>query len=220
MVVPVYRGAATLPDLLARLDCVLARELASFEVILVNDGSPDESWEAIRELAAAYPFARGIRLMRNYGQHNALLCGIREARYAIVVTMDDDLQHPPEEIPKLLAALGEGYDVVYGAPEKAAARADAEPRVSVTKMVLGRAMGASTARHVSAFRVFRTALREAFAQYRSPLVSIDVLLTWGTSRFGPSTCGTSPAPPAGRTTRSGSSVPRPEHDDGLHTSSR
>ena len=56
--------------------------------------------------------------MRNYGQHNALLCGIRAARYDVVVTMDDDLQHPPEEIPQLLAKLAEGYDVVYGAPRE------------------------------------------------------------------------------------------------------
>ena len=56
--------------------------------------------------------------MRNYGQHNALLCGIRAARYEIVVTMDDDLQHPPEELPKLLAELNRGFEVVYGAPEK------------------------------------------------------------------------------------------------------
>ena len=57
-------------------------------------------------------------MMRNYGQHNATLCGIREARYEVVVTMDQDLQHPPEEIPSLLAKLEEGYDVVYGSPRK------------------------------------------------------------------------------------------------------
>ena len=60
---------------------------------------------------------RGLNLMRNYGQHNALLCGIRAAKYEVVVTLDDDLQHPPEEIPRLLARLKEGFDVVYGAPK-------------------------------------------------------------------------------------------------------
>ena len=61
---------------------------------------------------------RGINLMRNYGQHNATLCGIRAAQFDVIITMDDDLQHPPEEIPHLLAKLAEGYDVVYGIPRQ------------------------------------------------------------------------------------------------------
>src|SRR5678816_854468 len=90
----------------------------SYEVILVNDGSRDKSWSIIRSLAPQYPFVRGINMMRNYGQHNALLCGIRQAKGEMIVTMDDDLQHPPEEIHKLLSKLDEGYDVVYGTPQQ------------------------------------------------------------------------------------------------------
>jgi glycosyltransferase involved in cell wall biosynthesis len=183
VVIPVYRGEATLAELLDRLVSVLEKEFATFEVVFVDDGSPDGSWERVREAAAKFPFVRGVRLMRNYGQHNALLCGIREARYPVIVTMDDDLQHPPEEIPKLLARLREGFDVVYGAPEKLRHGLLRNLASRATKVVLRSAMGAKTARHVSAFRAFRTQLREAFGQYGSPLVSIDVLLTWGTSRF-------------------------------------
>jgi undecaprenyl-phosphate 4-deoxy-4-formamido-L-arabinose transferase len=126
---------------------------------------------------------RGIDLMRNYGQHNALLCGIRAARHEVVVTMDDDLQHPPEELPKLLAQLDEGWDVVYGTPlaEQHGFLRDMASRI--TKLALQSAMGAETARHVSAFRVFRTQLRDAMSSYRSQHVSIDVLLTWGSTRF-------------------------------------
>src|ERR1700730_9375241 len=102
VVVPVYNGAATLPELVARLATVLAHCAPRSEIVLVNDGSRDASWQVILELAARDPRVRGIDLMRNYGQHNALLCGIRAAAGAVVVTMDDDLQHPPEEIPKLL----------------------------------------------------------------------------------------------------------------------
>jgi undecaprenyl-phosphate 4-deoxy-4-formamido-L-arabinose transferase len=121
--------------------------------------------------------------MRNFGQHNALLCGIRAARYDVIVTIDDDLQNPPEEIPKLLARLSEGVDVVYGRPatEQHGFLRDLASRV--TKMALQSAMGAETARNVSAFRAFRGHLREALSSYRGPFVSIDVLLTWGTSRF-------------------------------------
>ncbi len=104
-------------ELLRRLEQTLS-PIGAFELVLVNDGSRDNSWESIRELAAQRPWAQGINLMRNYGQHNALLCGIRSARGEIIVTIDDDLQNPPEEIPKLLAKLAEGYDVVYGTPEE------------------------------------------------------------------------------------------------------
>ena len=104
--------------LVERLQPVLSALAGPYELVLVNDGSPDRSWEIIEQLAAKHSWVRGIRLMRNYGQHNALLCGIRAARYEIIATMDDDLQHPPEELPKLLAELNRGFEVVYGAPEK------------------------------------------------------------------------------------------------------
>jgi len=121
--------------------------------------------------------------MRNYGQHNALLCGIRSARYEVVVTLDDDLQNPPEEIPKLLGKLAEGYDVVYGTPLKEAHGLLRDCASRITKLALQSAMGAENARNVSAFRAFRTNLRVAFDDYKGPHASIDVLLTWGTKRF-------------------------------------
>ena len=121
--------------------------------------------------------------MRNYGQHNALLCGIRAARHETIVTMDDDLQHPPEEIPRLLAELGRGFDVVYGAPEKEHHGLWRDLASVFTKLALQSSMGVQTARDVSAFRAFRTQLRDAFGSYHSPFVSIDVLLTWGATRF-------------------------------------
>lgn len=183
VVVPVYNSAGSLALLLERLASELPKIAAPFEVILVNDGSRDASWRVATDLVDQYPWVRAIDLMRNYGQHNALLCGIRATRHAIVVTMDDDLQHPPEEIPKLLAKLDEGFDVVYGAPE----REEHDPwrrfASSATKSALQSAMGVSTARHVSAFRAFRSHLRAAFSDYQNPYVSVDVLLTWGTVKF-------------------------------------
>ena len=188
VVVPVYNSEATLGRLIDRLAPVLkaaAGEGArgAFEVILVNDGSRDRSWEVVGELSARYPWVRGLDLMRNYGQHNALLCGIRLARFDTLVTLDDDLQHPPEEIPLLLAKLGEGLDVVYGKPQALQHGLLRNLASLITKAVLKGAMGAETARNISAFRAFRTVLRQAFATYRSPFVAIDVLLTWGTTRF-------------------------------------
>jgi undecaprenyl-phosphate 4-deoxy-4-formamido-L-arabinose transferase len=183
VVVPVYNGAASLPELVARLELVLAEAADRFELICVDDDSRDESWALIQELASRHPWVRGMRLMRNFGQHGALLSGIREARYDRIVTLDDDLQNPPEEIPKLLERLSEGFDVVYGTPEQEQHSLWRDLASRITKLALRSAMGAETARMVSAFRVFRRDVRDVFAGYRSPFVSIDVLLTWGTTRF-------------------------------------
>jgi len=184
VVTPVYNGEASVGELCRRLNEVLPRVATQHEIILVNDGSRDRSWEVISELSSHTPAVRGLNLMRNYGQHNALLCGIRAAKYEVIVTMDDDLQHPPEEIPRLLARLQEGFDVVYAAP-KAEQHGFLRALASrITRLALSTAIGSDVAKNVSAFRVFRTQLREAFADYQSSFVSIDVLLTWATTRFG------------------------------------
>lgn len=122
-------------------------------------------------------------MSRNYGQHNALLAGIRAVQYDITVTLDDDLQNPPEEIGKLIAALDDTIDVVYGTPANEQHGFLRDQASRITKLALQSAMGADTARHVSPFRAFRTRIRDAFATYRGPYVSIDVLLAWGTSGF-------------------------------------
>jgi undecaprenyl-phosphate 4-deoxy-4-formamido-L-arabinose transferase len=183
VIIPVYNGALSLRDLVAQLAEVLPTLAESYEIIFVEDDGKDNSWDVIRELAQQYPFVRGFKHMRNYGQHNALLWGIRQARYEIIVTMDDDLQHPPQEIHKLLDKLAEGFDVVYGTPQREQHGFLRDMASQVTKIALQSAMGVDVARNVSAFRTFRTQLRDAFIGYYSPFVSIDVLLTWGTTRF-------------------------------------
>lgn len=183
VVVPVYNSAAILPDLVERLQPVLSATGTPFELILVNDGSRDESWKVIGQLAARHPWVRGLCMMRNYGQHNALLAGIRDARFEVTITMDDDLQHPPEELPRLLAKFAEGFDVVYAPPEQEQHGVMRDLASIITKLALQSAMGAETAPKVSAWRVFRTQIRDAFAAFHSPFVSMDVLLTWGTTRF-------------------------------------
>jgi undecaprenyl-phosphate 4-deoxy-4-formamido-L-arabinose transferase len=183
VVIPVYNSELHLPVLVERLQPVLRANTAIFEVIFVEDGSRDSSWQVILDLSRRYSFINGIRLMRNYGQHNALLCGIRAARHEVIVTIDDDLQNPPEEIPALLNKLGQEYDVIYGTPREQQHGFLRDIASTVTKIALQSVMGAETARSVSAFRAFRTSLRDAFAQYQGPYASIDVLLTWGTKRF-------------------------------------
>ncbi|HEV7920024.1 MAG TPA: glycosyltransferase family 2 protein [Thermoanaerobaculia bacterium] len=183
VVVPAYNSEATLPLLVEQTREVLRRRGNTCEFVIVNDNSLDGTWAAVQRLAASAPDVRGLRLNRNFGQHNALLAGIREARGEIIVTIDDDLQHPPEEIPKVLDELERGADVVYGFPRELPHSLFRNVFSWLTKIALQKAMGADTARHASAFRAFRTHVRRAFEHYRSAYVSIDVLLTWGTQRF-------------------------------------
>ncbi len=183
VVIPVYNSAGILPELIRRLFEELRGISPDHEVILVNDGSRDESWQVICQLLERNDHLRAINLMRNYGQHNALLCGIRLAQYDILVTMDDDLQHPPDQIKILLDELNRGYDVVYGPPLNESHGIWRDLASIITKLALQNFMGARIARSISAFRAFRTQLRCAFENYVGSFISVDVLLTWGTTRF-------------------------------------
>jgi undecaprenyl-phosphate 4-deoxy-4-formamido-L-arabinose transferase len=183
VVVPVYNGANTLDLLAERLKAVLPTVAERYELVLVNDDSPDESWDVITRLAKTYPWVRGVALMRNAGQHNATLCGIREARFDVIVTMDDDLQNPPEFIGSLLAKIVEGFDVVYGVPRKREQVWWKGMFASLAKHSISYVMGMRMVRDIGAFRAFRANLRNAFAHYEGPDVLVDVLLSWGTNRF-------------------------------------
>lgn len=183
VIVPVYQAMDTLDELVRGLEVEIPKINPNFEVILVDDGSLDSSWEVILKLAKELPFVHGIQLMRNYGQHNATLCGVRNARYAITLTMDDDLQHGPSEVGKLFAELKSGYDVVYGAPRRQTQGYLRNLVTRHTKRFLAWVMGVPSIRNISAFRVFRTDLRKAFETFSGPNLILDVLLSWGTGRF-------------------------------------
>lgn len=183
VVVPVYRSERTLTELHRRLIASLEPISSNLEIIFVEDGGGDGSWKVIQELSKRDPRVLGLCHSRNFGQHNALLTGIRAANNDIIVTLDDDLQNPPEEIPKLLALIDQGYDAVYGFPTQEQHGFLRDVASIFTKLALQAAMGAETARRSSAFRAFRTYLRNAFQEYHNPYVSIDVLLTWGTKSF-------------------------------------
>lgn len=192
IVVPVYRSEQTLGTLIERLSQVLPTFADSYEVLLVNDGSPDDTWGTIEKLACEYPWVHGIDLMRNYGQHNATLCGIRAAHHETIFTMDDDLQNPPEEMPKLLAKLNEGYDVVYGVARRRQQAWWKNMFSVLVKRAIGYVMGVRTVRDIGAFKVFRSSLRKAFEDFNGPDVLVDVLLSWGTTRFASVTVEESP----------------------------
>lgn len=112
VVIPVYRSEGCLEELHRRLSASLGNLVDDFEIILVDDGSPDASWRTIRDLSQSDSRVRGIRFSRNFGQHKAIAAGLHESRGEWVVIMDADLQDQPEEIPRLYAKALEGFDVV------------------------------------------------------------------------------------------------------------
>lgn len=181
VVVPAYRSQRTIGDLVRRVDEVL--QDVNYETIIVVDGSPDDTWNEVESLINKHQNVVGVRLGRNAGQHNALLAGLRHARYATTVTLDDDLQNPPEEIAKLVTRLTDGVDVVYGIPNRVAQSLFRRLGSSFTRKVLTVMLGAPNARELSSFRAFRTSLRDGFADELGPGVSLDALLAWSTDRF-------------------------------------
>ena len=183
VIIPVYNSADTIVSLHRRIVSVLTGLVVDYEIIFINDASMDKSLDIIYSLSKNDENVKCIDFNKNYGQHSALLCGIRQAKYEFIVTLDDDLQNPPEEIPKLLEKLDQGYDVVYGYPKNEQHGLFRNIASIFTKMALKTTMGVSIARHVSAFRVFRTELRDSFSDYKGSFISIDVLLSWGTNSF-------------------------------------
>ena len=183
IVVPVYNSASTLGSLLERLTQTIAAITQSYEIILVDDGSRDDSWAAIQNLRVNYSdHLVAIQLMRNYGQHNALMCGLGVARGEFVVTMDDDLQNPPEEIPKLLAHIKQhGLDLVYGCPSK-------------RNHAAWRNLGSTIVWHFyrtvfrnpvtpTPFRIMRHQMAQSVMFYDLNFTYLDGLLAWCTSRI-------------------------------------
>ncbi len=117
VIIPVFNSEKSLGELYRRLSAVLKRIAGeNYEIIMVDDASRDESFLKMQALHSGDPKVKLIRLSRNFGQQNALLSGFHYAAGEVVITLDDDLQHPPEEIPLLIEKIEAGYDVVFGIP--------------------------------------------------------------------------------------------------------
>jgi len=118
IVIPVYNSAPSLCLLYKEVSKVLEEVGNKYELILVDDGSRDDSFKIMQQLQGSDERVKIIQLARNFGQQNAIMCGLRNAQGTYLITMDDDLQHPPQEIPRLFAEVLEGYDIVYGVPRE------------------------------------------------------------------------------------------------------
>ena len=180
IVVPTYKSPTTLTELVERTESL---GLSAFEIIIVDDGNNDATWEQIELLSQSKKSVVGLRLGRNFGQHSALLAGVRKAKFSQIVTIDDDLQNPPEAIPNLLAKLVNGVDVIYGVSTQVRQNVWRRFTSRTAKAIFAKVLGFESAISISSFRAFRTQLREGFAGELGPHVSLDALLTWSTSRF-------------------------------------
>ena len=181
VIVPVYRSEQTLKELISRVSHALQN--CDFEIILVDDASGDGSWQQILSLAKENHHVHGLRLGRNSGQHGALLAGVRVAKFEIVVTIDDDLQNPPEEIEKLISELKPNVDVVYGVSAEIKQNFYRRLGSKFVRKFFSSALGFNSAVTMSSFRAFRTELRDGFNTQLGPNISLDALLTWSTTRF-------------------------------------
>lgn len=181
VVIPVYNSANTLQRLVEELNSAL-KDNCSYELILVDDGSSDQSWIVLEKVKQAYPeHLTAIRLSRNFGQHNAIACGIGFAKGDFILTMDDDLQHPPSEITKLLAHQKETQtDVVYG--DYIDKRHESWRNAG--SWFLRKSSTLSTGNHqrASSFRLIRRELAvKAISHLQGGFIFIDEILHWYTA---------------------------------------
>jgi polyisoprenyl-phosphate glycosyltransferase len=185
VVIPVYRSSDCLPELLRQLTRQLEEMGRPYEVILVDDASPDDSWRVIKETVPRYPKVTAIRLMRNRGQASATLCGLEHARGEVVVTMDDDLQQPPDQLPKLLDTLESDaeIDCVFGYFEQKQHAAYRNLGSRAIRWVNARAFGLPRDLRASSFRAMRKRLAEAILRHRTLNPAIAALLYGSTRRI-------------------------------------
>ena len=185
VVIPLYRSGNCISALLEQLTAVLNDLKRSYEVILVDDGSPDDTWEIVRGAIPAYPQVTAIQLMRNRGQAFATLCGLSHARGQIVITMDDDLQHPPGEVPRLLAELegNRDLDCVFGCFLEKRHAAYRNFGSQVMRRVMQKAFNLPRDFRSSTFRVMRRTLVRAVLDHRTANPALAALIFDSTSRF-------------------------------------
>jgi undecaprenyl-phosphate 4-deoxy-4-formamido-L-arabinose transferase len=183
IVVPVYKSAACLSELARRVRAEIGPRFDDYELILVNDASPDESWEVIVRLAKEYAFVTGVNLRKNVGQDSAIMAGIHVAAGDVIVIMDDDLQHSPSDISALHDATTEGFDVVY---------ANFEHKKQALWKNLGSwfndkcanfVLGKPKNVYMSPFKAIRREVADEIAKYQGPYPYIDGLIFTVTSNI-------------------------------------
>lgn len=178
VVVPVFNAEKTLKELSSGLTKVLSSLNKEYEIIFVDDRSIDQSWQIITELSKQNPSVKGIRLAKNYGQHNATICGFNNASGEFILTIDDDLQHSPESIKSLIEKQeSTNSDVVYGVFDAS----QSSFRILVSKLwkFLAKNVNDGIGRG-SSLRLFRKQVAKNIAAHKQQFVFIDEVIKWYT----------------------------------------
>jgi undecaprenyl-phosphate 4-deoxy-4-formamido-L-arabinose transferase len=173
IVIPVYKSQNILTELARQIDQEMSASSKSYELILVCDGSPDDSWSVIKALAAQNSSIRGVLLRNNFGQHNAVLCGMARSDGEVVVTMDDDLQHSPKDILALVSGLSLGYQVVYGKFQNRQHSFWKRIGSRVNDIAASLILGKPRNLYLSPFRAIRREVVQEIVKFTGPFVYID-----------------------------------------------
>lgn len=178
IVVPVYQSARILPRLVEEVQAAVALRYSidTFEIVLVCDASPDDSWSVIQALSEQYRFVRGIHLRTNTGQHNATMVGLHYARGRRIVIMDDDLQHPPTAIPSLLDALDQGFDVCYTRYDHRQHAVWKKVGSKVNDLAAAALLQKPKGLYLSSFKAMDAAVAREVIKYDGPYAYVDGLI--------------------------------------------
>jgi undecaprenyl-phosphate 4-deoxy-4-formamido-L-arabinose transferase len=182
IVVPVYRSAGMLPELHRRLTEALTQLNEDYEILLVEDCGGDNSWEVIEAISQRDAHVRGIKLSRNFGQHAATICGISKAQGKYIITLDDDLEHPPEAISQLIAKAREGYALVYGVFRNRTHSTWRNLTSELARRAFNRAIPTLNYEYTS-FRIIESGIAKALAEFDSPFPFVDGYLSWLTNNY-------------------------------------
>jgi polyisoprenyl-phosphate glycosyltransferase len=163
VIIPVYNASSTLKELHRRIREATEKAADEVHIIFVDDCSTDNSFSIISQLAEGNSLTTGIGLEINSGQQNALLCGLRHSHAEFAVTIDDDLQYPPEFIPELISKINEGYEFVYGIPEKRSESSWRNTGTFMVKLLLQLICMKPKEIEVSSFRIMRKKLVDEVA---------------------------------------------------------
>ncbi|MCB9361261.1 MAG: glycosyltransferase family 2 protein [Flavobacteriales bacterium] len=182
IVVPVFNSKNSLQELASRIEHTIKQMDVNYEIIFVDDFSSDSSWEVLKDLQKKHSHTTIIRLSKNFGQHNATLCGIRESIGETIITLDDDLEHPPEFIPSLYANFkGELYDVLYAVAKKR--------KKNKLRALLGffwyqgsKSIGKGIGR-ASSFRLLKKEIAVCLTQHQEPFIFIESIIYWYTKNI-------------------------------------
>ncbi|HKL76317.1 MAG TPA: glycosyltransferase family 2 protein [Halanaerobiales bacterium] len=184
VVIPVYNSENALFELYQKLKKTLESLEVKFEIILIDDNSIDDSYKKIVELNNKDKRVKGIKLAQNFGQQNAIICGFNYVKYDYVITLDDDLQHQPEDLIKLYNKIKEGYDVVYAIPQNREYGFFRKLGSKLTNFLFNLITSKNKDIRVSSYRIIKSDLVEKITESKSSFVYISAILLKYTNNIG------------------------------------